>query len=74
MPEFDSIVQAFAWFWENIYPDLPVETKKKLRYIKYDYTSQRRNFSEKRMTKILNEYGFFKVRYILDRKAEEEEK
>jgi len=74
MPEFDSITQAFAWFWENIYPDLPVETKKKLRYVKYDYTSQRSNFSEKRMTKILNEYGFFKVRYILDRKAEEEEK
>ena len=66
MPEFDSVAQAFVWFWENVYPDLPVEAKKKLRYIKYDYFSQRRNFSEKRMINILNENGFFKIRYFFD--------
>ena len=73
MPEFDSVAQAFVWFWENVYPDLPVETKKKLRHVKYDYFSQRRNFSEKRMKKILSEQGFFKVQYIFDPEGEKEE-
>ncbi|HAS44428.1 MAG TPA: hypothetical protein DCS93_28375 [Microscillaceae bacterium] len=73
MPKFDSVAQAFAWFWENVYPDLSVETKKTLRHVKYDYSSQRRNFSEKRMKKILSDHGFFKVQYIFDPTEEKEE-
>ena len=73
MPEFDSVAQAFAWFWENVYPGLSVEVKKTLRHVKYDYFSQRRNFSEKRMKKILSEHGFFKVRYVFDSVEGEEE-
>ena len=73
MPKFDSVAQAFAWFWENVYPDLPSESKRKLKDIKYDYTSQRRNFSEKRMKRILSEQGFFKVQYIFDPEGEKKE-
>jgi len=56
MPEFQTITQAFEWFLENIYPDLPTEQKMPLRGDKYAFYSETRNISTKKMKRILEEY------------------
>jgi len=67
MPQFDTIEDAFSWFLENVFPELPTETKIKLKDVKYDFKSKRHNFSQKRMTRILNEYGTFKTHYSFEK-------
>ncbi len=56
MPEFQTITQAFEWFLENIYPDLPTERKAPIRDAKYAFYSETRNISTKKMKRILDEY------------------
>jgi len=63
MKEFESVEGAFRWFLENVFPKLPTEDKIKLRDVKYCYYSEDRRVSEKRMKRVLNEYGSFKVVY-----------
>ena len=59
MPEFNTLPEAFEWFLENIYPDLPPEKKYKLRSAKYAYYKEGEKVSEKRMRRILGEYSNF---------------
>jgi len=56
MPQFQTIEQAFKWFLENIYPDLPTEKKMAIRDVKYAFYKEGRNISTKRMKRILEEY------------------
>lgn len=57
MPEFQTITQAFEWFLENIYPDLPTERKTPLREAKHTFYNKDRNMSTKRMKRILDEHS-----------------
>ena len=56
MPQFQTIEQAFEWFLENIYPDLPTENKMAIRDAKYIFYKEGRNISNKKMQRILEEY------------------
>jgi len=55
MPQFQTIAQAFEWFLENIYPDLPTEKKMAIRGAKYAFYKEGKKVSEKRMKRILEE-------------------
>ena len=62
MPEFNTLTEAFEWFLENIYPDLPPEKKtSRLRNAKYAYYKEGEKVSEKRMRSILNDYSNYKA-------------
>ena len=63
MPQFKTIHEAFGWFLENVFPELPTEDKIKLRNAKYNFYKEGMRVSHKRMTRILNEYGKFQVLY-----------
>jgi len=57
--DFKSITEAFEWFMENVYPELPPEQKHKLKDVKYDhYKRDDKNVSDKRMKKVLNEHNY----------------
>ncbi|HAS43381.1 MAG TPA: hypothetical protein DCS93_23070 [Microscillaceae bacterium] len=66
MPEFQTITQAFEWFLENIYPDLPTERKALIRDAKYAFYSETRNISTKKMKRILEEYTNYENVHRLD--------
>ncbi|HAS45904.1 MAG TPA: hypothetical protein DCS93_35810 [Microscillaceae bacterium] len=68
MPQFQTIEQAFEWFLENTYPQLTTEQKQKLRDAKHDYTTGRSKVSQKRMMRIMDEYGEFEIQYIYENK------
>lgn len=70
MPQFDSLPEAFEWFWENIYPNLPSEQKAPLRYIKYSFYSKDRRVSEKLMRRVLDEHAVYEVKHFLKGKGE----
>ncbi len=63
MKEFKSTEEAFVWFLENVFPQLPTEDKIKLKDVKYCYYSKDRKVSEKRMQRVLGEFGDFEVVY-----------
>jgi len=64
MPQFDTLPEAFEWFWENIYPHLPSEQKTNtLRTAKYTYYKRNENVSEKRMRRILAEHANYRVKH-----------
>lgn len=57
MQEFKTITEAFEWFMENKLAELPAEERRKLKDVKYNYYKREGNVSEKRMQKVLNDYG-----------------
>ena len=57
MQEFNTIQEAFEWFMENKLEALPVEERRRLKDVKYNYYTREGNVSEKRMLKVLNDYG-----------------
>ncbi len=63
MAQFTSIEEAFGWFLENVFPNLPTEEKIKLRTVKYNFYKEGLNVSTKRMARIMNEYGDFVTWY-----------
>ena len=67
MPQFKTIHEAFGWFLENVFPELPTEDKIKLRNAKYDYYKEGLKVSTKRMMRIMNEYGKFNTHYTFER-------
>ena len=70
MPQFDSLPEAFEWFLENIYPDIPTEQKAPLRTIKYAFYNKNRRVSEKRMRRVLDEYSAYQVKHEIEKKNE----
>lgn len=70
MPQFDSLPEAFEWFLENIYPDIPTEQKAPLRTIKYSFYSKNRRVSEKLMRRVLDEHVVYKVKHEIEGKKE----
>jgi hypothetical protein len=67
MPQFDSLTEAFEWFWENVYPNLPSEKKTNaLRRTKHAYYKGEEKVSTKRMERILAEHTNYKVRYDVE--------
>jgi hypothetical protein len=66
MPQFDSLPEAFEWFLENIYPNLPPEQKITLRSVKHAFYSEDRRVSEKRMRRALEENVTYKVRHEIE--------
>ncbi len=63
MPQFQTIEQAFEWFLENVYPNLPSEDKHKLRTAKYNFYKEGLGVSKKRMARVMSEYGEFATLY-----------
>jgi len=57
MTQFQTVEQAFEWFLENVYPDLPSEDKRKLRTAKYNFYKEGLGVSKARMMRVLSEYG-----------------
>ncbi|MCF0064221.1 hypothetical protein MUK70_26480 [Dyadobacter chenwenxiniae] len=59
MPKsFDSIEEAFAWFLENIYKNLPPEEKKGELVMAWRNFTHKQGISQKRMISILKRFGF----------------
>lgn len=58
MQAFSSIEEAFKWWLDNIYPNLPPEKKKgKLTYAWRNYTHSK-SLSQEKMSDILEANGF----------------
>ncbi|MEO6283916.1 MAG: hypothetical protein ABIN80_20910 [Dyadobacter sp.] len=65
MITFSSIDEAFKWFLENIYKNLPADQKKgRLTYAWRDYTHGG-SITEKRMRQILEEYGDIEIKTVV---------
>lgn len=65
MKKFTSISAAFEWWLNNIYPGLSPETKKgKLVQAWKDY-NYKQGISERRMIKILTEFGDVEVKTVV---------
>ena len=70
MPEFNTLPEAFEWFLENVYPDLPTEQKTStLRSAKSSYYKEGENVSEKRMQRILHKHCGYTLIHRLDIKV-----
>lgn len=67
MPQFLNLTQAFEWFLENVYPELPAEDKYALRNAKYYFYKEGGKVSSKRMNTILDKYSKFKVIYEVEK-------
>ena len=68
MHHFSTIEQAFEYFLEHIYPNLPSEAKRKLRTTKYEYYKEGINVSHKRMIRVMNEHADFQILYAIQDK------
>lgn len=55
---FSSIEEAFAWFLEHVYRDLPPEEKKGELVSAWRSFKFKQGISQKRMISILERYGF----------------
>ena len=66
MPQFQTIEQAFEWFLENVFPELPTEAKRKLKNVKHEYYKDGVNVSTKRMDRVLSEYADFEILYKVE--------
>ncbi len=72
MPQFDSLSEAFEWFWENVYPHLPSEQKTNaLRTAKYTYYKRDENVSEKRMRRILEAHTNYRIKHEIEIEGED---
>ena len=59
MPKsFNSIEEAFAWFLEHVYKNLPAEEKKGALVNAWRSFTFKQGISQKRMINILKRYGF----------------
>lgn len=58
MKTFSTIEEAFAWFLENVYKDLPAEEKKGELTIAWRNFTHKLGISQKKMVTILERYGF----------------
>lgn len=68
MKSFSSIDEAFRWFLDNVYKNLPPDQKKgRLTYAWRDYTHGG-SITEKRMREILEEFGEVEVKTIVNYK------
>lgn len=66
MKIFKSVEEAFEWFLDNVYKNLPADQKKgKLTYAWRDYTHGG-SISEKRMKQILNEFGDIEIKVVVN--------
>lgn len=66
MPQFQTLEQAFEWFLENVYPNLPTEQKMPIRGAKYAFYKEGKKVSEKRMRRILDENSNYKNIHEVD--------
>ena len=65
MKSFTTVSEAFQWFLDNIYKNLPPDQKKgKLTYAWRDFTHNKA-ISEKRMKDILSEFGEVEVKTLV---------
>jgi hypothetical protein len=55
---FSSIEEAFAWFLENVYKNLPADQKKGELVSAWRSFTFNQGISQKRMISILERYGF----------------
>ncbi|MGV3603593.1 MAG: hypothetical protein ACO1N1_20400 [Dyadobacter fermentans] len=55
---FSSIEEAFAWFLENVYKNLPADEKKGELVSAWRSFTFNQGISQKRMVSILERYGF----------------
>lgn len=55
---FNSIEDAFAWFLENIYKNLPADEKKGELVIAWRNFTHKQGISQKKMITILKRFGF----------------
>ncbi|WP_026629492.1 hypothetical protein [Dyadobacter alkalitolerans] len=58
MKTFNTIEEAFAWFLENIYKNLPPDEKKGELTNAWRNFTHKKGISQKRMQSILKRYGF----------------
>lgn len=56
MPEFTDFKEAFQWWLDNEYPNLPTDEKTKLRLTKADF-KRGKTISDDLIQKILKKYG-----------------
>ena len=64
MPQFNTLPEAFEWFWENVYPHLPSEKKTSaLRRTKHAYFTSGETVSEKRMRRILEAHANYQAKH-----------
>ena len=69
MPQFQTIEQAFEWFLENVYPELPTEKKTNaLRVVKSTYYKGEKGVSEKKMKSILGEHCDYQIMHDIKRR------
>lgn len=66
MQEFNTIEEAFRWFLENKFPELPTEDKIALRDAKYCFYKEGKKVSEKRMKRIMTQYTSFNIVFRID--------
>ncbi|MDQ6480000.1 hypothetical protein [Dyadobacter sp. LHD-138] len=65
MKTFATVNEAFKWWMDNVYKQLPADQKKgRLKTAWMDYTYEK-GISEKRMKAILAEFGTLEVRTIV---------
>lgn len=57
MPDFKTLPEALDWFFENVFPHLSTEEKRKLKDVKYDHYKRSTNVSANRIRRVLNTYG-----------------
>lgn len=69
MPQFQTIEQAFEWFLENIYPDLPPTQKTPaLRVTKSTYYKGEKGVSKKKMRHILEKFCDYQIMHEVKKK------
>ncbi|WP_338813726.1 hypothetical protein V9L05_20475 [Bernardetia sp. Wsw4-3y2] len=64
-PTFTSTNEAFTYFIENIYPNLPSEEIRKIKHFIYDFR-KKRGISENKMVSIMENYGKAEVKKIIE--------
>lgn len=60
MQTFHSFKEAFTWWLENVYPNLPIDEKREWYKVKYDFL-HRSNVSDTKIQEILKRYGNLKI-------------
>ena len=69
MPQFTTIEQAFEWFLEEVYPNLPTEQKTtNLRVTKSTYYKGEKGVSTKKMRTILEQFCDYQIMHDIKKK------
>lgn len=70
MPQFLTLTQAFEWFLENVYPELPPEKKTNaLRVAKSTYYKGDKGVSDKKIKSILEEFCDYQLMHDIQKKS-----